>query len=239
MSLIIKNKSRLKKDCINDFLASIPTFVGLDEPALAEIKAHLYKKEFSKGKLIYQEGDAVNILYIVEMGKIEIYKTNSDGKKFTIWFIKPREFFCLAMMLYGVAFANAEAVQDTLVYCVDKKNYEAIINKYPKISARLLQCLAGKMVAYSALVEKSVFFKAQSRIASILINHLSMGKQGAPVCQLSQNEIMSLAGIARETVSRILRKFKEDGLVSVSRCNIHIQDMERLKGKLLEDSDAF
>ncbi|MGC8736993.1 MAG: Crp/Fnr family transcriptional regulator [Dissulfurimicrobium sp.] len=195
-------------------------------------------KKFSKGKLIYQEGDAVNILYIVEMGKIEIYKTNSDGKKFTIWFIKPREFFCLAMMLYGVAFANAEAVQNTMVYCLNKKDYEAVINKYPEISARLLQCLAGKMVGYSGLVEKSVFFKAQSRIASILINHHSIDKQGVPVCQLSQNEIMSLAGIARETVSRMLRKFKEEGLVSVSRCNIHIQDMERLKNKLLEGSGS-
>ncbi|MGB9713126.1 MAG: helix-turn-helix domain-containing protein [Dissulfurimicrobium sp.] len=94
------------------------------------------------------------------------------------------------------------------------------------------------MVGYSGLVEKSVFFKAQSRIASILINHHSIDKQGVPVCQLSQNEIMSLAGIARETVSRMLRKFKEEGLVSVSRCNIHIQDMERLKSKLLEGSGS-
>jgi CRP-like cAMP-binding protein len=88
-------------------------------------------------------------------------------------------------------------------------------------------------------VEKSVFFKAQSRIASILINHHSIDRQGEPVCRLSQNEIMSLAGIARETVSRMLKKFKEEGVVSVSRCNIHINDMERLKGKLLQDSDCI
>jgi CRP/FNR family transcriptional regulator len=201
MNLIIKNKPQLKKDCIDDFLASIPTFSDLGEYALAEIKAHIYKKEFPNGKVIYEEGDEVNTLYMVEMGKIEIYKTNSEGKKFTIWFIQPKEFFCLAMMLYGVAFANAEAVQNTMVYCLSKKDYEEIIKKYPEIAARLLQCLAGKMVGYSNLVEKSVFFKAQSRIASILINHHSIDRQGEPVCRLSQNEIMSLAGIARETVS--------------------------------------
>ncbi len=53
--------------------------------------------------------------------------------------------------------------------------------------------------------------------------------QGYLCCQLSQSELSSMAGICRETVSRIIKQFKEDNLLDVKRSKILIKDIERFK----------
>lgn len=220
-------------DFINDFLKKVPVFNNLSDDIIDDIKKHLYKKIFKKNSMIYYEGDAVNRLYILEMGKIEIYKRDPEGKKLTLWFIHPGELFCLPTMLYELAIANAEAVQDSILYCLDRADYENLVAKHPQISAGMLMCLAGRIINYSESLNRSAFAGAKSRIAEVILKHLITDDKGFLICQLSRSELSSLTGICRETVSRTIKQFKENNILDVKHRKILIKDIEKLKSNCL------
>jgi hypothetical protein len=46
----------VKKDCIEDFIKSIPVFLHLSDEALGEVRKHLYKKQYGKGKKVFEKG---------------------------------------------------------------------------------------------------------------------------------------------------------------------------------------
>ncbi len=221
----------MKTDFLHDFLKKVPAFINLPDRAIDDIKGCLYKEVFKKNTIIYHEGDTINKLYILEMGKIEIYKTDLEGKRLTLWFIHPGELFCLPTMLYELAIANAVVVQDSILYCLDKADYERLAGKHPEISEGMLRCLAGRIMNYADSINKVAFGSASSRIAEVIFKHLQRDDHGQMTCQLPQSELSSLAGICRETVSRTIKRFKQEGILDVRGRKMVIKDIERLQSR--------
>ena len=69
------------------------------------------------------------------------------------------------------------------------------------------------------------------------MRYRTIDDKGNTVCQLSQNEITSLAGTCRETVSRTLNKFKKENILKIECRKILILDIEGLKRRALQDSE--
>lgn len=218
----------MKSDCIYAFLRTVPALSSISDATLHEIKAHLYKEHYPKGRIIYQQGDSVKALYFVEMGKIEIYKSNSEGKKLTMWFINPLDMFCVPTLIFGKAIANAEAIKDTLVYCLNKEHFERILREFPEFSNSLLLCLSQRIINYSNSFDKLAFNSTMSRLAEIIVSHKTTDDRGNTVCLLSQDEIASMAGICRETVCRTLGMLKAEHIISVGYRKITIHDIKKL-----------
>ena len=233
----VVNKRTIKKDCVEDFIKSVPIFLHLSDAALGEVRKHLYKKQYAKGKIIFEKGDPISTLYIVEAGKIEIYKTDDEGRRLTMWYISPGELFCVPTLLYGTAIASAEAVKDAVMYCMDKSAFDDLVSRYPEFSAGLLRCLSSRIQSYSNSVEAFAFTGTSGRVADILLRYRTIDDKGNTVCQLSQNEITSLAGTRRETVSRMLNKFKKENILKIERHKILILDIKGLKRRALQDSE--
>ena len=230
-------KRAIKKDCIDDFLKSAPVFLHLSDDALEEVRKHVYKKQYAKGKKVFEKGDPISTLYIVEAGKIEIYKTDDEGRRLTLWYISPGELFCVPTLLYGTAIANATAVKDAVMYCLDKGAFDDLVSRFPEFSAGLLRCLSSRIQSYSNSVEAFAFTGTSGRVADILLRYRTVDDKGNTVCQLSQNEITSLAGTCRETVSRTLNKFKKENFLKIERRKILLLDIKGLKRRALQDSE--
>lgn len=231
------NKRTIKKDCIEDFIRSIPVFLHLSDEALGEVRKHLYKKQYAKGEKVFEKGDPISTLYIVEAGKIEIYKADDEGRRLTLWYISPGELFCVPTILYGTAIANAEAVKDAVMYCLDKSAFDDLVGRFPEFSVGLLRCLSSRIQSYSNSVEAFAFTGTSGRVADILLRYRTIDDKGNTVCQLSQNEITSLAGTCRETVSRTLNKFKKENILKIERRKILIFDIKGLKKRALQESE--
>jgi len=216
-------------DCVDVFLKSLPVFLQANDEALGEIKKRLYKKSVSRGKTIFQRGDAVSSLFIVETGQIEIYKTDDEYRRLTLWHIGPGELFCVPSLLSGTAIANAEVVKDAVFYCLDKADFDELLERFPRIAAGFLKCLSRRIIHYSQSVDTIAFSSASARVADVLLKHHDHDGKGNTVCSISRDEIISLTGACRETVSRTLNKFKKDKIVALESRKILIIDLEGLK----------
>jgi len=140
-------------------------------------------------------------------------------------------FFCIPTVLFAMAIANAKAVKDSIVYCLEKNDFERLIQRCSEVAIGLLRCLSGRIMNYSDFLENLAFSNTSSRLAKILLKHHVIDSAGNKVCQLSQNEITSMTGTCRETVCRILNCLKRENIISIQRRKIIIHDIKKLKAK--------
>ncbi len=228
--MIMKKKVK-SADCVDVFLKSLPVFLQADDDALGEIRKRLYKKSSGRGKTVFQRGDAVSSLFIVETGQIEIYKTDDEYRRLTLWHIGPGELFCVPSLLSGTAIANAEIVKGAVFYCLDKADFDELLERFPRIAAGFLKCLSGRIIHYSQSVDSIAFASASARVADVLLKHHDQDGKGNAVCSLSRNKIISMTGACRETVSRTLSKLTKERLIDMQGRTIVINDVGGLKRK--------
>ncbi len=213
------------------FLKSIDVLSGLDDHLISFLAARLHKKIFRKGEHVFFQGDVVSHFYFVEMGRVEIYKSDMDGRKLTLWFIEPRDTFCLATLHTPSAFANALVVEDTMLYTLKEKDFDDFASQSGEITTRFVHCMSKKMALYSAMLEDMAFKGIMARLAKVLLEYQKKNAaSGTVICKLSQGELASLIGTCREVVARSLRKLRDDGIITTSPSRqIMIIQPEKLK----------
>lgn len=199
------------------FLKSIDVLSGLDDHLIRFLAARLHKKKFRKGEHVFFQGDVVSHFYFLEMGRVEIYKSDMDGRKLTLWFIEPRDTFCLATLHTPAAFANALVIEDVMLYTLKEKNFDDFVSQSGEIATRLVYCMSKKMALYSAMVDDIAFKGIMARLAKVLLEYQKKDDaSGTAICKLSQGDLASLVGTCREVVARSLKKLRDDGIVSTS-----------------------
>ena len=199
------------------FFRAIPQLSVLENNQVFDLAQRTGKRKYRKGEYIFFQGDNVEHLYFLEMGKVEIYKSDVNGRKLTLWHIEESEIFCLATLFSQEAFAFAQAVENSLVYSLAKKDFEEIIAASGELSRNLIRCICGKMATYSSLLDDLAFRKIEARLAKTLLRNLHSVKGHYPVCRLNQEELAALIGTSREVVGRCLKTFRERGILSISK----------------------
>ena len=215
------------------FLQTIPVFSDLPDKVLKELLARCRKKKFRSGQHVFYQDDTVEHLYIVEMGLVEIYKSDINGRKVTLWHVEAGKVFCLANLFAGRSFANALAQDDCLIFCLPRRDLDWIVAQHHELALHFITCISSKLAGYATLLEDFTFKNVQERLIKILLTNSQPDKDKLPVCSLSQSELACRLGTCREVVSRSLTKLKNEGLLdtesSGKSSRIKLKDPVRLQ----------
>lgn len=171
------------------------------------------KRKYREGEYVFFQGDRVENLYFLEMGKVEIFKSDINGKKLTLWFIGEEEIFCLANLYAPMAFATAKVVCDSMLYSIDKDYFDSLAGRSGTFSRNLVRCMSTKLMSYSRLLDDIAFKRVEARLAKILLQRMPLDEQSGFTCNFSHEEMAALAGTSREVVGRCLKSFRDRGLI--------------------------
>lgn len=195
------------------FIKSLAMMGNLSDQTLEQLSSELIKRSYRKGNFVFSQGEVVDHLYFVEKGKMEIFKSDANGKKLTLWFVEAGDVFCLANMYAEHSFANACCAEDTRLYCLAKKKLGEILASNNELSMQFIQCMSRKLAVYSELIDDFAFLKMTARVAKTILISQRLDEQNRAACSLSQGEIASMLGTCREVVARIVKKLKEEGAI--------------------------
>jgi CRP/FNR family transcriptional regulator len=84
------------------------------------------------------------------------------------------------------------------------------------------------------LVSEVAFARMDQRLAKLLLTHAASDSSDGGNLHVTHQELAAELGTAREVVSRILRSFADQGLVTVSRGHVRLIDEQALRGLLPE-----
>src|SRR5690606_8682353 len=143
----------------------------------------------------------------------------------------PEEYFGLAAMLSGGDYKEtAEAMEDTSLCLLPRGMVEELIGKDRDVAANFIKILANNVLSKEEQLLQLAYHSVRKRMAELLIRlKEKSGNTDLGTLNLSRENLASMAGIATETVSRILGDFKEEGLITRSASQIVILNSDKLE----------
>ncbi|MCX7858059.1 MAG: Crp/Fnr family transcriptional regulator [Deltaproteobacteria bacterium] len=199
-------------------LKKVPLFSSLNEQTLKDILKITQKRKFVKGKVICCEGEPGDSMYIVLSGKAKVSLVH-DYKEYILAFIEKGGFFGELSLIDGLPrSANVEAVEDCEVLAIHRGDFLRLLRQSPEISIEIMKMLSERLRSTDERVKSLAFLPVEGRILNYLVDFAQ--KNGVRVKNYliidrapSNNEIATLCGCARETVSRVLKALKQKGVI--------------------------
>ncbi len=210
-------------------------FSALNDENLAEVAAIATKKTFNKGESLFSEGEKATGFYLLASGSIKLCKISPDGKEKVLHFAYPSETFAEAAFFGDGAYpAEARALEKGEALFFPKEAFMGLLERNPRFSLNLIVSLSLLLRRFARQIEELSFAEVPSRLAAYLLElaaKKSTTFQGKTYLDLEmkKGELASHIGTVSETLSRSLKKLKEDGIIEVDGSRVIIHDMDRLK----------
>lgn len=208
--------------CKNQLCASkVPIFSNLNNEELLEIVNMTGHNNYSKGENIFLEGDEAETLYLINEGKIKLYKYTKDGKQQILHILSEGDFFGELNLFKNSQYGfSAEAIGSSKICTLTKSKMKNIILSKPEIGIKILEVVGDRLSKVESLAQHLATNDVESRLAYLLVDMMeSYGKKTAKGIEIelpiSREDMSNYTGVARETISRKLKKFEEEGYIKL------------------------
>ena len=180
--------------------------------------------------MIFQEGDNGNGIYIVETGKIKVFKLSLDGKEQILHIYGPGHTFGEVPVFQGKSFpASAMTLEPSGIIFLPRDRFVALITTTPALGMNMLADLSRRLRAFTVQIEALSLKEVPARLAAYFLTLSKEQKNKKKVrLPISKAQLSNLIGTTPETVSRMLKKMSDAGLIQVQTRTIEILDAEGL-----------
>lgn len=219
-------------------LARAPYFVGLDEKELDGIDRRMRTMTFPAGSPIYRTGDIADALYVVAEGRVKVSQVTVDGTETVVDILVPGEMFG-AMGALGEPYhvQSASALVGTCVLRIGQGDFRDVLAADARIGLRVLDDVAARLTRAQLDMGSQSTDTVGQRVATALLRLAdklgkSRGADGIVLeVPLSRSDLAGLARSTPETVSRVMSRWKKQGIVDSGRRWTALLDVERLKSE--------
>jgi CRP-like cAMP-binding protein len=202
-----------------------PFFGALAQDDLEALGAAMFQRSYPAGQIVLLEGAASSVLYVVQAGRLKLYKTSARGREQVLRLLRPGDMFNeVAVFDDGPNPASAQAIEDCTLFLLRRRDLLRFVEQRPGIALALTRNFAGRLREALGLVEDLAFRDVTSRIARILLDG-----EPAAAPRLTQELLAAMAGSRREVVGRALKTLSLDGIIRLERGRIHVRDRRALR----------
>ena len=202
---------------------------GMQE--LSKAIAQRKMRNIKKKQVIYYEGDSIAGIYLVIRGKVKTFKLTSDGRELMVGIYTEDQYFGIPSLLLNEPHAEtAEAMEDTTICMLPKELMEELLGKYPDIGRQFIKILSNNLLDREQQLLQLAYFSVRKRLAEVLIRLYKQEQTPDPLnIKVSRDNLAALAGMATETVSRILSDFKSENIIERKGSHIQILNLQMLQ----------
>jgi CRP/FNR family transcriptional regulator, cyclic AMP receptor protein len=204
--------------------------------ALENFTKDRHINHYKKKQVIYSEGNHPTKLYYIEKGKVKTFKTNSDGKEFTVGLHKEGEFIGHLALLEGTVYKEtAEAIDDTEIAIIPVEEFSGLIESNKEVMQKFIKLLAKDVTEKEEQLLGLAYNSLRKRVADALITLQNKYRQKQAEkfsIQISREDLANIAGTATESLIRTLSDFKAEKLIEIQSGNITILNEKKLAAML-------
>ena len=222
------------KKCLKDLIV----FQNLDPEELELLCENSYAKLYEKSEVIFFENDSVKKLYLLVKGKVKLSMLSAEGKEKVLTILQEGDIFGeLSLFDEDPHPLTAEVMDDARLLIIPWNEMEKMIIDRPSLAIKIIEALAKKTRLLTSQVRELVFQDAAGRLAS-LISRLAddFGREieeGTVIdLVLTHQEIANLIGSSRVTVTKLINRFIDEGMITIKKRKIIIKDFESLGERL-------
>ena len=193
-------------------------------------------KDYAAGAHIYVQGEESRpYFYLIEKGKVKISLIGKSGSERTIIIQEKNTLFGYAATFDGHPyFQTATALEETRLGVIDLDDFLGLIETHPAISLLIITAFARVTRMLVFQIEDFSFLDARRRVAHMMCKlAYEVGQKTAKglliAKKVTQEELASLTGLSRVSVSLALNHFEDLDILRKKRNIIEVLDIMKLK----------
>ena len=173
--------------------------------------------------------------YIIKDGQVKLTKMIKNGDEQILNIFSNHDIIAeIVAFDKGNYPASAITMTDTDVIVFDQSKLENLILKHPSIGLKLLREMSNRLRRAQQNVRDLALKDSSARVAGLLIflaEKYGKKRKDKVILDISltQQELASMIGSSRETVSRVLGQFESEDLIKTSRKKIIIYKKDKIK----------
>ncbi len=218
---------QFKKESGKTSTASNPSGTFLQIFSLSPYKAN---KKVKPKQAIYMEGDSVNLIFYLVKGKVKTYRVNEEGKEIITALYKEGDVFGHSSFFEELQRDSSTALEQSELICLPKEEFMEILRSDAPIALKFIKMILDYLLESGDRMLKLAYNSSSKKIAQALVLYSKIYQDGQEDFPFDRRDISTLAGVAKESVSRKISYFNNKGLIKINPKNGNIKIMD--SGKL-------
>ncbi len=195
-----------------------------DDP---EFKQAISAQGFRAGQTVAEATALNQNLFTLMKGRVQLIREGPNGRRLAIAALGPGAMFGEGALLQSEdPSVKAVALTDCIVWMVPAPQAQELVLRYPVLSWGILQTVGERLAQVENRMEEVAYKRLPERLAGLLLE-LSNGNRA--IRGTSHQALADMLGTYRETISAILRGFKDAGLVELGYRKIELRDVRGLR----------
>lgn len=181
--------------------------------------------KYKKNEIIHDSTECTGVLFVIK-GQLRVYILSEEGKEITLYRLNENEVCILSAscILKNITFSiYVDAITDVEIIKISASAFKEIKNSNIAVEAFTTDIINKSFSETMWAMEQILFMSFDKRLARYLF------EQDSDTINLTHEDIAKDVNSAREVVSRMLKYFQNEGIISLSRGSITILNRDKLK----------
>jgi CRP-like cAMP-binding protein len=234
IAIRLRKADKIKQDFQNN-LQGMNELLALNggDNYLAALKEGRSENHYKKKQVVYVEGNHPSRLYYLVKGKLKTYKRNEDGKELIVGLYNEGDFVGYMPLLEGGVYKeSAEALEDAVLAIIPRSEFETLLSSNAAVMRKFIGILAKNIDEKEAQLLALAYNSLRKKVADTLVLlHQKYNAQQHPdfIIDLSRENLAAIAGVAKESLIRMLSELKSENIIQIEGSKIKIIALPKLE----------
>ena len=226
---------QMKRGCDQCSSAQQCLCKGFDAETLRQFESAIKQvRLLTRGDHLFSAGERFRGLYAVRSGSVKVSTVTDSGEEQVVGFYLPGDIIGLEAIDRSVHDGTAMALETSSICELSLTRLEQMGCQIAALQQQMNRMYAHEIAKNHAMFRMLGRKNAEQRLASFLTNLSErLAQRGLSAYEfnlsMSRSDIANYLGLALETVSRLLARFQEEGLIAVNRRHINLLNLSELK----------
>jgi CRP/FNR family transcriptional regulator len=228
--------NELQRDTVVSLLSDHEWFSPLLPDELDELAASAETLYWSRGQIVFEEGDQGNECYLLHTGVVKVVRRFPDGRRVTLARMGPGSVVGELALFNGERrSATVEAVEPTVAVALAGDRVMSLLRGDAEAALRVAVGLAERLRASNERLFEHALATVAGRVAATLLGQVEArqaqidGDGGGDIELVGSSvDVARLAGVPRESASRVLHWLENEGIVTLKRGKTVVHDPDAL-----------
>lgn len=238
MSNLNSHDLSIQEKCHECGLTRKGFFCQLPEADLHDFESLKITKTYPKRSTLFAEGQPAKGVYMLCQGKVKLSTCSPDGKMIILEVAEPGDILGLSAALNGKEHeTTAEVLELCQVNYVGTADLLRFLKKNPEACLNVARQLSRNyQTAYRQICSLGLSDSVADKLAKLFLSWSQDGHSDGDKVHIknffTHEEMAEMIGASRETVTRALKYFRENGLITLRGSELIILDRKLLKAAI-------
>lgn len=169
-------------------------------------------RHYAAGEIVFYEGDESNYFHFLLKGEVNIFKVAATHETMLIHRFRAPSLIAEVATLKQIPYpASCESTQESAILKISRDPFLQLIQNDPSLSIALISSLTQKISALESSLQRHSAPNALAKVSRLIRDDSDIFHR------LKGIDIARLIGVTPETLSRMVKKLKSEGVVSLSK----------------------